>query len=117
MSATLKLSGYKGVITLDGDLTLSHAEELKGTFIKALADADDISIVFSNVQDVDLSCLQLLCSLHRSAVRLKKSVVFSGSKPPAVRIASEAAGFAHLKGCKLDREDRCLWMVAGAHHE
>ncbi len=117
MSATLKQAGNKGVITLEGDLTLSHAEELKGIFIKALADADEVSIDFLNVQEVDLSCLQLFCSLHRSAVRLKKRVVFSGSPPPALKKVSEAAGFAHLKGCKLDREKSCLWMAAGARHE
>jgi STAS domain len=90
---------------------------LKGIFIKALQDTDEVSIAMENVQNVDLSCLQLFCSAHRSAVRFKKHVAFSGSPPPAMRNASEAAGYARLKGCKLDCEKSCLWMAAGAHHE
>jgi anti-anti-sigma regulatory factor len=117
MNATFKQSGNKGFITLEGDLTLPNAEALKGICIKALLDADDVSIAMENVQNVDLSCLQLFCSAHRSAVRIKKHFAFSGSPPPAMRNAAKAAGYARLKGCKLDCEKSCLWMTVGADHE
>lgn len=117
MSATLKQSGNKAVITLEGELTLPFAEELKGIFIKALMHADEVFIVFQNVQDVDLSCLQLLCAAHRSAVRLKKHVTFSEGPTTVMKKAVETAGFAHLKGCTLGSEKSCLWKAAGAHHE
>jgi anti-anti-sigma regulatory factor len=117
MSAIFKRSGNKGVITLEGELTLPHAEELKGVFIKALQDADEVSIDFKNVRDVDLSCLQLFCAAHRSAVRLKKHVTFSKKPPTALLEAAETAGFTHLKGCKLGSAISCLWKAAGADHE
>ena len=117
MSATFEQSGNKAVITLEGELTLPFAEELKGIFIKAFQDADEISIAFKNVQEVDLSCLQLFCAAHRSAVRLKKHLVFSEGQPMVMKKAVKAAGFAHLKGCKQGSEKSCLWKKAGAHHE
>ena len=118
MSATFKQTGNRGVITLSNDLTLPHAEELKKIFIKALVDTDDVSIVMENVHDVDLSCLQMLCSAHRSAVRFKKKVSFSGNLPQALKDAVRAAGFERLTGCRLDCEKSCLWMaVTGANHD
>ncbi len=117
MNATFKQSGNKGFVTLEGDLTLPHAEALKGIFIKALLETDEVSIAMENVQNVDLSCLQLFCSANRSAVRVKKQLAFQGNPPQAMRNAAEAAGYTRLKGCKLDCEKSCLWMTAGDYHE
>jgi ABC-type transporter Mla MlaB component len=118
MGTTLKQSGDKGFINLEGELTLPYAEELRSVLIKALLEADDISIAMENVQNVDLSCLQLLCSAHRSAVRLKKHVAFTGSVPKIFQNAVEAAGFARFTGCKQDCDKSCLWtLYAGERHE
>lgn len=111
MGATLNRSGDKAVITLDGDATLPQAEELRSALIKALIDSDDVAIVLENVREVDLSCLQLLCSAHRSAARLKKRVALSGDLPAVFRDTVAAAGFDRLKGCKLDTEKSCLWTA------
>lgn len=117
MNATFKLAGKKGVITLEGDLTLPHAEALKDIFLKALQTSDDVTVAMENVHNTDLSCLQLFCSAHRSAARVKKHLAFHGNPPPDLRSAAEAAGYARLKGCKLDCEGSCLWMDAGDNYE
>jgi len=111
MSATFKQSGNSGVLTLEGELTLPHAEELKKALLSALLDADDVSIGFGSVQKVDVSCIQLFCSAHRSAVRLKKRVSFGSTLPPVVNEAVEVAGYARLKGCRLDCDKSCIWMA------
>lgn len=111
MTALFKRTGNKGVITFKGELTLPHAEELRGVLVKALAETDDVSIAMEDVQDVDLSCLQLLCSAHRSAVRFQKRMVFSGELPRIFSDAVEAAGFARIAGCKLDCDHSCLWVA------
>jgi anti-anti-sigma regulatory factor len=115
MGATFNKSGNAGVITLDGDLTLPYAEELKQTIIKAVLDVDELSFAFGDVQAADLSLLQLLCSAHRSAVRLNKKLAFSGVLPKPFTDTVEAAGFSCLKGCKLDCEKSCLWMNISEH--
>jgi anti-anti-sigma regulatory factor len=118
MQATFNQSGNKSVITLEGDLTLPHAEALKAVLTKALQESDDVTIAIVTVHNVDLSCLQLLCSAHRSAMRLKKQVTFIGSPPQAFNDAVEAAGLAGAAGCKLESGHSCLWMtVKGDHHE
>jgi anti-anti-sigma regulatory factor len=117
MGATLKQSGDTRIILLEGDLTLPHAPEIRTAFMKALVEADDVLIRFGNVRELDLSCLQLLCSAHRSAARLKKRVRFEGDVPRKLSDAADTAGYSHLKGCKLDTENSCLWIAAaGANH-
>jgi anti-anti-sigma regulatory factor len=117
MSSIQNLSSDKGTIHLEGDLTLPNAADLKNILIKALINADAVTIRFGAVQDLDLSCLQLLCSAHRSAVRLKKKIQFEGSLPKILEETADAAGYSRLKGCQLDSEKSCLWIsAAGAHH-
>jgi ABC-type transporter Mla MlaB component len=117
MGATLIEAEGKTVISLGGDLTLSYVEEMRKIFMKALVNADLVSLQFENVGEVDLSCLQLFCSAHRSAVRLKKRIVLAGDAPQALKDAAEAAGYARQKGCRLDCDNTCLWMaVAGVSH-
>ncbi len=117
MGATLKQAGAGRLVTLEGDLTLPHAEEMKKAFLKALVEADDVSIGFNDIRDVDLSCLQMLCSVHRSALRLKKQVRFADIPPKILKAAADATGYSRLKGCKLDCEKSCLWaVVAGENH-
>jgi anti-anti-sigma regulatory factor len=116
MSADQKQTGEEEIITLEGELTLPRAEELKSAFLKALARGDAVSIRFGSVQNVDLSCLQMLCSAHRSAVRMKKKVGVGGAIPKILSDAAEAAGYMRLKGCGLDFKNSCLWIAAGERH-
>lgn len=111
MGATLELSGSIGTITLEGDVSVSNAEGLKKTLIKALLDSDEIRVSADNVEDLDLSCLQLLCSGHRSAARLNKRIFLTGSPAKIFRNMVDSAGFARLTGCKLDCEKSCLWTT------
>jgi hypothetical protein len=60
-----------------------------------------------------MSCLQLLCSTHRSAVRLRKHVAFSSTPSRIFCDAMCAAGFRRSKGCKLDTDRSCLWASCG----
>jgi anti-anti-sigma regulatory factor len=118
MTVIRNQTGDQGTITLEGELTLPRAEELKSALLKALVSGGALNIRFGAVQDVDLSCLQVLCSAHKSAVRMKKQIRFGGTVPKILKDAAEAAGYTRLTGCKLDPEKSCLWIaVAGAPHE
>ncbi len=111
MSIIFQQSDSHGNVTLDGDLTLAQAGELRMSLIKALIDADDVVLRFGSVTEVDLSSLQLLCSAHRSAVRLNKQLVFFGKWPEPFRKAVEDAGYGRVTGCRLDCGNSCLWIT------
>jgi ABC-type transporter Mla MlaB component len=103
-------SGKQGNIILDGNLTVGQAEGLRILLIKALIDAEQVRVDFGTVTDVDLSCIQLLCSAHRSATRMKRSVSLSGDWPEPFKKIVEEAGYSRLSGCRLDADNSCLWV-------
>ncbi len=103
-------SGKQGTITLDGELIVNRAEELRMLLIKALIDADRVQVDFGAVNDTDLSCLQLLCSAHRSAGRMKRSLTLAGNWPAPFNKTVQTAGFSRLTGCRLDADHSCLWV-------
>ena len=107
---TGKQSGKQGNVTLDGNLTVGQAEGLRILLIKALIDAEQVRVDFGTVTDVDLSCLQLLCSAHRSAGRMKRSISLSGDWPELFKKIVEEAGYSRLSGCHLDVNHNCLWV-------
>jgi len=96
-------------ILLEGELTLPRAAELKEALSNALAAADGVTVKFGEVEAVDLSFLQLLCSLHRSALKLDKQLRFEGDIPNAFNVAADEAGFTRLMGCGRGNEGNCLW--------
>ena len=117
MSATLEKTGEKIRVVLNGEFTLPQTQDLKKIFLKALGEADDITIVLEHIQDADLSLLQLFCSLHRSAAQQKKHVKLEGIAPQALKDAIDAAGFSRHVDCKLDLDKSCFWVdISGAHN-
>ncbi len=100
-----------GVLTLGGAVTFEHADEVRSALIKALINADQVVLDFEKATKADLSCLQLLCSAHRTSTRLNKRVLFSGRFPEVLRTAADGAGYLRCNGCELDRQKSCLWTA------
>lgn len=112
MGVRFDRTGRKGgVLAFDGELTLANADEMRSALIKALVNADTVTLNFDKATRADLSCFQLLCSAHRTSTRLNKRIAFSGRLPETVSRMAAAAGFSRCRGCDLDRQKSCLWAV------
>ncbi len=110
MNFELKPSGGMGILTIGGELTIERAAELRKMLIKSLEIADTVRIRLENVTAVDLSCLQLLCSAHRTALNLNKNLTLSSKMSQVFRQAVEDAGYFRLSGCAPDSYKSCLWI-------
>jgi anti-anti-sigma regulatory factor len=116
MSTRVKIDNNV-IVMFEGDLTVKHAEEMKADIVKALKNGELVGMTFEDITSVDLSCLQLLCSSHRSAVRLQKKMYFESCPPQILKDMADATGFLWLKGCTADCAKSCLWNAArGANH-
>ena len=105
-------SKQAGSLIVDGALTIQRADEFKDALMKALQSVNQLEISFNKVTEVDLACLQLLCSAHRSCVKENKTLRISHQNTEALQKALQDAGFERWKGCKGsgDRGD-CLLAV------
>jgi len=102
-------SNSSATIHLDGALTVHCAGELKKVLQDALDRADHVTGSFRDVTEVDVSCLQLLCSAHRTAVSRGKIFALDGKGTEALRHAVHEAGYARHTGCSNDCNNSCLW--------
>lgn len=99
------------VLVVEGDLTIRHANELKAILMKSLNGLDLLALNFEKATEVDLSCLQLLCSAHRTAVRSGRRLILTRDRSEALKRAIEDAGYSRQRGCVLDRDSSCFWKA------
>jgi ABC-type transporter Mla MlaB component len=101
-----------GWLTADGPLTVQRMAELKKALIKALNEVDNVELRFERVTEVDLSCLQLLCSAHRTSTKRNKRLTLSLNRAPSFQKAVKDSGYTRHEGCKnTDDKHHCLWLM------
>ncbi len=109
MAFDLDLSGNDGVLTLQGDLTIGEAEALKVALLKGLAQVDSVTVNLEQVTSIDLSCLQVFCSAHRTFDSAKKVLSFYRQGLVPFEQTLRLAGFIREKLCDLKPNTACLW--------
>lgn len=81
-------------IHLEGTVNLSSAEELKGLLIEGFASQRNLRLNLSNLQETDITVMQLLWAAEREAERL--GVNISGSVSDMAKAAASDVGFARF---------------------
>ena len=107
---SLEQSGNVAVLAVSGSVTVERSCELKEILMKALHGAEHVIFDLDGMTEVDLSCLQILCSAHRTSTRLNKRITLGNVRPEVFRRAVECAGFDRHTGCVLDTTQSCLWV-------
>lgn len=99
----------EGILTLSGELTLLQAEQLKMLLAQAVDASECVRINTEAVTDIDLSCLQLICSAHRSAVNRHRQLVLTPHQSEAFMTKVFQTGLMCCHDCDFDIESDCLW--------
>lgn len=105
-----ELSGNTTILRLDGELTIERVAELKTMLAKSLERADHVHIQLEAVTEADISCLQLFCSAHRTALSLNKNLTLNCKESEVFRQVVEHSGYSRQKGCTLNSSECCLWI-------
>jgi anti-anti-sigma factor len=113
MRLTVDKSGKKGVLKLKGMLTISQADDLKNALIKAFKKVTELEVDLKKVDEIDISCLQLLCSAHKTAVKSRKRLVLGGDVPEEIVQNIMHSGYYRPVGCINKQKDKCLWKDGG----
>jgi len=106
MRFDLQRQGDDAVIVAGGRLTASNAGRLHQVLLEAFSGARRVDLFFHDVQEADLSFLQLLCSAHRTAAARGALFTVGGldAADPLLRLIREA-GAEQGVGCP----EGCLW--------
>lgn len=107
--ARAKKTGGKRKLTFSGDLTLLQVAQMRETLRQELESTEALEVVFSEVENVDLSLIQVLCAAHRSARKAGKEISLPGTLPDAfVRLIDDGGFHGHI-GCALGGRVACVW--------
>lgn len=96
------------MLTISGECTIEWAKDLANSFLQALNSTDRLVVNFEGVEAVDLSCLQILCSAHRSAVKAGKTIMFHPARPDVLFRAARDAGYVRTSACQKNPGGKCL---------
>jgi anti-anti-sigma regulatory factor len=102
--------GKRGKLLIEGILTVDRAEELRKALLDALNKVNHVKFDLEKVTSIDLSCLQLLCSAHRTASLMNKEFSQSGSSSEAFKKTVTSAGLPRSIGCTETMAKGCLWI-------
>ncbi|CAN2046687.1 STAS domain-containing protein [Candidatus Magnetomoraceae bacterium gMMP-1] len=103
-------SSNSGELILDGDITIENAGELKKILIESMKKTDNLIIYLDKVTAMDLSSLQLLCSAHRSFIKLNKKIKLQTKSLELFKKVVNNAGYSRVKGC-IEPYDQCFWVA------
>lgn len=98
-------------ITLEGELLIERAAELKDKVSRALEGSPVLTIDLGGATDMDLSFLQLLCSAHKAAMEGGKTLRLRGGAETFGRRVIEA-GFNRKQACDKEADSMCFFAVA-----
>jgi ABC-type transporter Mla MlaB component len=99
-------------LVLTGELTIAHAAPLREALLEITSREKDACVDLSGATGIDVSGLQLLCSLHRTAVGKGLNVSLEKGIPEDLVEVIRTAGYLRDKGCRLDTPGTCLWKGA-----
>jgi len=88
-----------GVLSVTGDMTVQCAAMAKEAAASALKDVKTLVVDLDGVTGVDLTFLQILCSLRHTAERDGKKVTIKENCPEVFRRVVEDAGFSYYLKC------------------
>lgn len=85
--------GKAAALTLEGELGLNHALLLQQKIQVLINDYDQLTIKIKNVQNFDLSSLQLLYAVYSTSLRLNKVLTVEINLPEELKMIMDHAGF------------------------
>jgi ABC-type transporter Mla MlaB component len=103
------------ILCISGTLTIQDAQGLKSELVNAFDKAQAIEIDVSSVTEADVSCLQLLCSAHRTSKQANKVFGLADDASDSFKKSVRQAGYARPNGCANDTASHCLWNEEKFH--
>ena len=113
MNATMEQSENSCILNFGGELTIQSGNELKEVLINLLDSSENLSLNIEKVTEIDIACLQILCSAHKASFKSNKYLKVSGKISEGFRESIQRCGYLNNKGCIAGTNETCLWVKGG----
>ena len=109
ISLDINESDKVGVLTLEGEINIEHARDLKSALVSVLGRVDRVMVDLERVTAAGLTCLELLCSAHRTALSMNKELELGPNVSEAFTHAIRDSGYERRQGCEWSSQQSCFW--------
>ena len=109
MAIEYEQSGNTGVLTLAGELSIEKAQDLKNTLLECKDKGSHVEVKLDKATDIDLACLQVLCSAHRIFDSENKVLCLCAGASESFRQSARRLGFVRPRACDLNPVTGCLF--------
>ena len=96
LNFTVEQPGVVGVLTLEGDQTIQYSNELRTALLKSFDSVHHVLLDVERVASLDISCLQLICSAHKTAAGMEKRLTVTGNSE-TFKKTMEEAGYGNIR--------------------
>ena len=100
----------KREVVLSGSLSLGAASAIRQQLLDAFDEADTVKLLLHDIDDIDLSIVQIICAAHRSAILKNKTLILQDNLPELFAQIIEDAGLDGHIGCSADEKECCVWQ-------
>ena len=90
-------SNENGTILMQGDLTISNIEGVKEQVLTAMNDFTNITVKLNDVENMDLSFVQLLYSISKTAKSRNSKIQFDINLSETIQTLLNHSGFKDLQ--------------------
>ncbi|MDR3566562.1 MAG: STAS domain-containing protein [Syntrophobacteraceae bacterium] len=98
MRFELSGSGDAIILRLEGECTLESAIELQAVLTQGLDKSDKVLVDLEKVSEVDISCLQLLCSALRTSAKMGKQIAIAPNMSDRFARFAKDTGYMYALG-------------------
>jgi anti-anti-sigma regulatory factor len=99
-------------LSLGASLTVERATPLRDEIVAALAGSDNVHIDFSSVEELNLSCLQVLYAALLSAKSAGKQIHFTGTLSRRVSERLKSCGILGDASARAEGLESALGLLA-----
>ncbi|MGD0819456.1 MAG: STAS domain-containing protein [Desulfomonilia bacterium] len=100
------------ILRVQGALSIQDASALRDCLLKALGSTESLVIDLSGAEAIDLACLQVLCSAHKTFSKAQKSIGITGELPEGI-VRSLSSVALVPDACDRESHGPCLWATGG----
>lgn len=102
--------GSSVTVTISGTLTIEGAAELQKAFAGVVSAAPRVALDLRQLEDLDMTILQMLCSACKTAAADKRSLVIEGELPACLKALNVGIGAHMAAPCHHNNNETCIFF-------
>ncbi len=109
MSIDIQMKNGLTTLNCQGELTIVQVSDFKKTITDIMPDSKEVIVDLLKITDMDISCLQLICSANRSFEQNKTQFTRKGNLTEIMEQTLRDAGYDPGDGCPETPCENCFW--------